>query len=111
MIANTSKLSSFSLSELPVDQSRPPTGIHRPYVPLSTSMAVCMPSDNQHTTEAAQDESPFQQAIPNLSQKSLYPSLAAMGTTINKSVSPSYPSLEGLSMTSRNAKEDPSMIP
>ena len=38
-----------------------------------------MPSDNQQTTEAAQDESPFQQVIPNLLQESLYPSLVANG--------------------------------
>ena len=50
-----------------------------------------MPSYNQQTTEAAEDESPFQQVIPSLSQQSLYPSLAAMGTTINTSISPSIP--------------------
>ena len=80
-----------SLSELLVDQSKPPTVIHGTYVPLSTSMPVHVPSDNQQTTEAAQDESPFQQVIPNLSQQSLYSSLAAMGTTINTSVSPLTP--------------------
>ena len=90
-MANTRELSSFSLSELPVNQSRPPTVTHRPYVLLSTSMPVCVPSDKQQTTEAAQDESPFQQVIPNLSQQTLYPSLAAMGTTINTSISPSIP--------------------
>ena len=58
-MADTSELSSFSLSELPVDQSGPPTMIHRPYVPLSTSTPVCMPSGNQQTTEATQDESSF----------------------------------------------------
>ena len=58
-MANTSKLSSFSLSELPEDQSRPPIIIHRPYVPLSTSTQVCVPSDNQQTTEATQDEFSF----------------------------------------------------
>ena len=62
---DTSELSSFSLSELPVDQSGPPTMIHRPYVPLSTSTPVHVPSDNQQTTEATQDESSFQQVIPN----------------------------------------------
>ena len=67
-MADTSKLSSFPLSELPVDQSGPPTVIHGPYVPLSTSMSVCMPSDNQQTTEVTQDESSFQQVIPNISQ-------------------------------------------
>ena len=30
----TSELSSFSLSELPVDQSGPPAMIHGPHVPL-----------------------------------------------------------------------------
>ena len=54
-MANTS----FSLSELPVDQSRPPMVIYGPYVPLSASTPVHMPSDNQQSTEAAQDESPF----------------------------------------------------
>ena len=49
---DTSELSSFSLSKLPVDQSRPPAMIHGPYVPLSTSTPVCVPSDNQQTTEA-----------------------------------------------------------
>ena len=89
--ADTSELSSFSLSELPVDQSGPPTMIHGPYDPLSTSMPVCVPSDNQQTTEAAQDESSFQQVIPNISQQSLYPSLAAMGTSINTAISPPIP--------------------
>ena len=90
-MADTSELSSFSLGELPVDQSGPPTVIYGPYVPLSTSMPVHVPSANQQTTEAAQDESPFQQVIQNLSQQSLYPSLAAMGTAINTSISPSIP--------------------
>ena len=90
-MADTSKLSSFSLSELPVDQSGPPTVIHRLYVPLSTSTPVHVPSDNQQTTEAAQDESPFQQVFPNISQQSLYPSLAAMGTSVNTTVSLSIP--------------------
>ena len=50
-----------------------------------------MPSDNHQNTEAAQDESSFQQVIPNVSQQSLYPSLAAIGTSINTSISPSIP--------------------
>ena len=58
-MTDTSKLSSFSLSKLPVDQSGPATVIHRPYVPLSTSMPVHVQSDIQQTTEAAQDESSF----------------------------------------------------
>ena len=41
---DTSELSSFSISELLVDQSGPPALIHRPYVPLSTSMPVHMPT-------------------------------------------------------------------
>ena len=74
-----------------MDQSGPPTMIHGPYVPLSTSMPVHVPSDNQQTAKAAQDESSFQQVIPNTSQQSLYPSLAAMGTSINMAISPSIP--------------------
>ena len=41
--ADTSELSSFSLNELPVDQSGPPGLIHGPYVPLSTSTPVHTP--------------------------------------------------------------------
>ena len=88
---DTSKLSSFSLSELPVDQSGPPTMIHGPYVPLSTSTPIRMPSDNQQTIEAIQDESSFQQVIPNISQQSLYLSLMAMGTSINTAILPPIP--------------------
>ena len=58
-IADTSELSSFSLSELPVDQSGPPTLIHGPYVPLSTSTPVHMPSDNHQSIEATLEESFF----------------------------------------------------
>ena len=96
---DTRELSSFSLSELPVDQSRPPAMIHRPCVPLSTSTPVCVPSDNQQTTEAAQDESSFQQVIPNISQQSLYPSLVAMGTSINTAISFSIPFSREKSLT------------
>ena len=62
-ITDTSELSSFSLSELPVDQSGTPTVIHRPYVSLSTNTPVCVPSDYQQTTEAAQNESPINTSI------------------------------------------------
>ena len=72
-MADTSEFSSFSLSELPVDESRPPTVLQGPYVPLSTSTPVCMPQGNQQTMDSAQDESPFQQVIPNIPQQSLYP--------------------------------------
>ena len=80
----------FSLSELPVDQSRPPTVIHGPYVPLSTSMPVCVPSDNQQTTEATQDETSFRQVIPNIAQV-IIPIISGNGTSINTSISPSIP--------------------
>ena len=57
--ADTSELSHFSLSELPVDQNGPPALIHGPYVPLSISTPVHMPFNNHQSTEAAQDESSF----------------------------------------------------
>ena len=57
--ANTSELSSFSLSEFPVDQSGPPNLIHGPYVPLSTSTPVHMLSDTYQSTEDAHVESSF----------------------------------------------------
>ena len=65
---DTSELSSFPLSELPVDQSGPPTLIHGSYVPLSTNTPVHMSSDNNQYTEATQDESSFWQVIPNIPQ-------------------------------------------
>ena len=66
-----------------MDQSGPPTLIHRPYVPLSTSTPVHTSSDNNQYAEATQDESSFQQVIPNIPQQLLYPSLAAMGSSPN----------------------------
>ena len=48
-------------------------------------------SDNYQFTEAAQDESSFQQVIPNILQQSLYPSLAAMGSLPNTALLPSIP--------------------
>ena len=89
--ADTSKLSSFSLSELPVGQSGPPTLIHGPYILLSISTPVHTSSDNNQYTEAAQEELSFWQVIPNILQQSLYPSLAAMGSSRNKALSPSIP--------------------
>ena len=50
-----------------------------------------MSQDNQQPMDSAPDESPFQQVIPSILQQSLYPSLAAMGTSINTAVSPSIP--------------------
>ena len=54
-------------------------------------MPVSMPSHNQQTIEATQEESSFGQMIPNISQQSLYPSLVAMGTSINTAKSPPIP--------------------
>ena len=88
---DTSELSSFSLSELPVDQSGPPTLIHGPCVPLSTSTPVHMSSDNNQYTEATQDESYFWQVFPNIPQQLLHPSLVAMGSSPNTALSPSIP--------------------
>ena len=41
--------------------------------------------------DSALDESPFQQVIPAILQQSLYPSLAALGTSINTVVTPPIP--------------------
>ena len=54
-------------------------------------MPVHVPSDNQQTKEAAQDESSFQQVIPNIPQQSLYPSLVAMESSSYTAISPSIP--------------------
>ena len=42
-----------------------------------------MPQGNQQTMDSAPDESPFQQMIPSVPQQSLYPLLAALGTSLN----------------------------
>ena len=60
-------------------------------MPLSMSTPICMPQGNQQTMDSAPDESPFQQVIPSIPQQSLYPSLAALGTSVNMAVSPPIP--------------------
>ena len=74
-----------------MDQSRPPALMQGPYAPLSTSTPVHVPSDNNQYTEAAQYESSFKQVIHNILQQSLYPSLAAMGSSPNTALSLSIP--------------------
>ena len=81
--ADSSLLSSFPLSELPLDDSGLPTVLQGPYMPLSTSTPIHVSQDNQSPTDSALDESLFQQVIPSIPQQSLYPSLAAMGSNIN----------------------------
>ena len=72
-----------------MDQSGPPTLIHRPYVPLSISTPVHVSSDNKQYTEATQDESSFWEVIPNIPQQLLYPSRGAMGSSPNTTLLPS----------------------
>ena len=62
-----------------------------PYIPLSTSTPICVPQGNEQTMDSAPDESPFQQVIPSKLQQSLYPSLAALRTSLNTAVSPPIP--------------------
>ena len=50
-----------------------------------------MPQGNQQMMDSAPDESPFQQVIPSILQQSLYPSLAALETSVNTAVSPPIP--------------------
>ena len=69
-----------------------------------TSGPVCMLSDNQQNTEAVQDETSFQQVVPNIPQQSLFPSLVSHHLYLHQ-----YLSLEKLSMTQRNTKEESSM--
>ena len=89
--ADSSKLSSFSLSELLLDESGPSTVLQEPYMPLSTSTPIHLSQGNHQMMDIAPDESPFQQVIPSIPQQSLYPSLAAMGTSLNMAVSPPIP--------------------
>ena len=53
--ADSSQLSSFPLSELPLDDSGPPTVLHGPYMPLSTSTPFSVSQDNQPPTDSAPD--------------------------------------------------------
>ena len=50
-----------------------------------------MPQGNQQTMDSAPYESPFEQVIPSILQQSLYPSLAALGNSLNTVVSPPIP--------------------
>ena len=50
-----------------------------------------MPKGNQQMMDSTPDEPPFQQLIPNIPQQSLYPSLAALGTSVNAVVSSPIP--------------------
>ena len=93
--ADTSELSSLPLSELSVDASGPPTVLQGPYRSLSTSTPIHVQQDNQPTTDNALDESSFQWVIPGLLQQSLYPSLAALGTSVNTAVTHQYLSVDG----------------
>ena len=69
-----------------------------------------MPQGNQQTMDSAPDESPFQQVIPSVPQQSLYPSLAALGTSVNTAVSPPIPFyrrvINGNKEQQRNAFKD-----
>ena len=89
--ADSSELSSFPLSELSLDDSGPPTVLQGPYMPLSTSPPIHIPQGNQQMMHSAPDESPFQQVIPSILQQPLYPTLAALGTSVNTAVSPPIP--------------------
>ena len=92
--AGSIELSSFSLSELPVNESRPPTVLQGPFIPLSTSTPICVPQGNQQMMDSTPDESPFQQVILRILQQSLYPSLTALGTSLNQQHPDQYLSLE-----------------
>ena len=50
--ADSSQLSSFPLSELPLDDSGPPTVLPGPYMPLSTSTPICVSQDNQQPMDS-----------------------------------------------------------
>ena len=45
--ADSTELSSYPLSELSVDDSRPPTVLQALYIPLSTSTPIHLPQGNQ----------------------------------------------------------------
>ena len=74
-----------------MDQSSPPTLMQGPYVLLSTSTPVHASPDNNQYIEATEEELSFQQVIPIILQQSLYPSLAAMGSSPNTALLPSIP--------------------
>ena len=104
--ADSSELSSLPLSELSVNDSGPPTVLQGPYVPLSTSTPVCMPQGNQQTMDSAPDESPFQQVIPSIPQQSLYPSLAALETTVNTPIPFTRRVINGIEEQQRKSLKD-----
>ena len=85
--ADTSQLSSLPLRELSVDENGLPTMLQGPYVPLSTITPISVQQDNQTASSSAPEESPFQEVIPGVLQQSLYPSLTAVGTSLNTAAS------------------------
>ena len=89
--SDMSQLSSLPLSELSVDESGPPTVLQGPYVPLSTSTPIQVQQDYQATSDSALEKSPFQEVIPGIPQQSLFPSLAAVGTSLNTAIAPPIP--------------------
>ena len=104
-IPDTTELSSFCLSWLSLDQSRPPVVVHGIDAPLSTSTPIQAQISNQQATQDAHEETSYRQVLHNISQQSLYPSLAAMGTLINTSVSPEIPFSRRVIKTLRTTKE------
>ena len=56
---DSSQLNSLRLSELSVDQSRPPTHMQEPYIPLSTSTPIYGQTDNPPITDNALEELPY----------------------------------------------------
>ena len=103
-VPNTFELSSLSLSQLLTDESGPPVVVHGIDAPLSTSTLVQAHVSNQQSTKMIQEETSFRQVLANIPQQSLYPSSAAMGTSINTSVSPAIPFSQKVIKDSKNCQ-------
>ena len=74
-----------------MDDGGPPTVLQGPYIPLSTSTPIRMQQGNQQMMDSPQDKYPYQQVLLSVLHQSLYPTIAALGTSVNTVVSPSIP--------------------
>ena len=74
--ADTDQLSSMPLSQLAMDDSGPPVMHYGMNMPAATSMPTHMEMD----THNSQQEDTYQQIIPGIPQRSLYPTLASLSS-------------------------------
>ena len=74
--ADTDQLSSMPLSQLAMDDSRPPVVHYGIHMPTATST----PTPTEVHMHSPQQEDSYQQIIPGIPQGSLYPTLSSLSS-------------------------------